>query len=169
MKKKFSTKWKASSRPAKQRKYRAEAPLHLKKKFVSINLSKPLRTKVGKRNVQAKKGDMIKVMRGKFKGKTGKILEVKLKIGKIIVDGIQVTKQDGSKAHVKLQPSNLQITDMAERSKNLKKASEKKETPKKEIKEKMKGTKSPTSSAEASSNERTKKAESKTKSKENKK
>ena len=115
MKKKFSTHWKGSKQPRKQRKYLANAPLHLRKKFVSINLSKELRKKEGKRNLPAKKGDKVKIFSGKFKGKTGKILEVNLKRAKIIVENIQVKKQDGSKANIKLQPSNLQIIELAER------------------------------------------------------
>lgn len=126
MKKKFSTKWKASKQPRKQRKYRANAPLHLRKKFVSVNLSKELRKKEGKRNLPVKKDDVVKIMRGKFKGKKGKILNVFLKQSKVIVEGIQVKKLDGSKANVKMQPSNLQIIEMTERSK-----SKKTETPKK--------------------------------------
>ena len=115
MKKKFSTSWKGSKQPRKQRKYLANAPLHLRKKFVSINLSKELRKKEGKRNIVAKKGDKVRIFSGKFKGKTGKILEVNLKRSKIIVENIQVKKQDGSKANIKLQPSNLQIIELAER------------------------------------------------------
>jgi len=34
MKKIFSTHWKASKQPRKQRKYRAKAPLHIKRKFL---------------------------------------------------------------------------------------------------------------------------------------
>ena len=143
MKKKFSTSWKASKQPRKQRKYKANAPLHIKKNFVSVNLSKELRKSTGKRNIQLKKDDKVKVMRGKFKGKQGKVLEVNLKLSKITVEGIQVKKQDGSKANVRLQPSNLQIIEISERKKLKKskpeektsKKEEKKETPKKEVKE----------------------------------
>jgi large subunit ribosomal protein L24 len=146
MKQKFSKHWKASSQPRKQRKYRANAPLHLRKEFVSINLSKELRKKIGKRNLPAKKGDKVKIFIGKFKGKTGKILSIDLKTSKIIVEEMQVKKQDGSKANVKLQPSNLQIIEMADRkTKNKKtenkkeeKTNEKTETTKKEIKTKVK-------------------------------
>jgi large subunit ribosomal protein L24 len=115
MKQKFSTHWKASTQPRKQRKYRANAPLHIRREFVSINLSKELRKKIGKRNLPAKKGDKVKVCVGKFKGKTGKILTVNLKKSKIIVEEMQVKKQDGSKANVKMQPSNLQIIELADR------------------------------------------------------
>ncbi|MBU2562645.1 MAG: 50S ribosomal protein L24 [Nanoarchaeota archaeon] len=112
MKQKFSTKWKASKQPRKQRKYLANAPLHLRKKFISVNLFKDLRKKYGKRNIPVRKGDLVKVMRGKFKGKQGKVTEVRLKLLKIFVEGIQIKKQDGSKVNVKLQPSNLQIIEL---------------------------------------------------------
>jgi len=136
MKKDFSTKWKASKQPRKQRKYRAKAPLHIKKKFISVSLSKELKKKYAKRNIPIKKGDAVKIMRGKFKGKKGKVLEVRLKIGKIIVEGIQVKKQDGSNVAFKLQPSNLQITELNLDDKNRVKKLGAKET--KEVKEETK-------------------------------
>jgi large subunit ribosomal protein L24 len=132
MKKKFSTSWISSKQPRKQRKYLANAPLHLRKKFISVNLSKELRKKYGKRNMPARKGDTVKVMRGSFKKKQGKISEVKLKIKKVIVEGIQTKKQDGSKVNVKLQPSNLQIVELnMEDKKRLKSKEKLKETEKK--------------------------------------
>ena len=130
MERKFSTSWKASSQPRKQRKYRANAPLHLRKEFVSINLSKELRKKIGKRNIPAKKGDKVKICVGKFKGKTGKIVTINLKTSKIVVEDIQVKKMDGSKANFKLQPSNLQIIELEERKLKPKKENVKKENQK---------------------------------------
>lgn len=132
MKKQFSTSWKSSRQPRKQRKYLANAPLHLRKKFVSVNLSKELRKKEGKRNIPVIKGDKVKIFSGKFKGKTGKILNVNLKTSKIIVENIQVKKQDGSKANVKLQPSNLQIIELSD---TRKKKTEIKKVENKKIKE----------------------------------
>ena len=128
MKQKFSKSWKASSQPRKQRKYRANAPLHLKKKFVSVNLSKELRKKHEKRNIPVRKGDTVKIMRGKFKGKQGKVTVVKLNISKVIIEGIQVKKQDGSKADIKLQPSNLQIIELnlEDRKRKIKKENKEK-------------------------------------------
>ena len=112
MKKEFSKHWKSSSQPRKQRKYLANAPLHIRKKFVSVNLSKDLRKTHKKRNISLRKNDVVKIMRGKFKGKQGKVTEVKLKTSKVIIEGIQVKKQDGSKVNVKLQPSNLKIIEL---------------------------------------------------------
>ena len=112
MKNKFRASWKSSRQPRKQRKYVAKAPLHLKKKFVNANLSKELRKKYGRRNIPLRKGDTVRVMVGKSKGKKGKITKVLLDISKIIVEGIQIKKKDGSKIDVKIDPSNLQILEL---------------------------------------------------------
>jgi len=141
MKQKFSTKWKASKQPRKQRKYLANAPLHLKAKLVNVNLAKPLRKSVGKRNIQIKKEDKVKIMRGKFKGKQGKVLSVSIKYAKVYVEGIQVTKMDNSKANIPLKPSNLQIIEMADRGKKTKKETTKNEVEDKKTEAKKETTK----------------------------
>lgn len=112
MKNKFSTKWKGSSRPGKRRKYAARAPLHIKKKFMTANLSKELRKKYGKRNVEIRKNDKVKIMRGEFQKKEGKVTKVLLKKGKVTIEGIQRKKRDGSKVDVKIEPSNVQIIEV---------------------------------------------------------
>lgn len=112
MKKEFSTKWKSSKQPRKQRKYAAKAPLHIKGKLLSTHLSKELRAKHKTRNVTLKKGDSVKIMRGKFKGKSGKVTEIKTKLLKVYVDGIMNKKADGSKVKIALRPSNLMITTL---------------------------------------------------------
>ena len=112
MKQKFSKHWKSSKQPRKQRKYRAEAPLQIKRNFLSVNLSKELRKKHKTRNLPLRKGDLVKISRGKFKKKQGKVIEVKIKKQKIYIEGIQVKKRDGSKTNVPIQASNLQIIEL---------------------------------------------------------
>mgnify|MGYP002640041093 FL=1 len=126
MKKIFSKHWKSSKQPRKQRKYIAKAPLHIKKKQLSANLSKELRQKHKTRNIELKKGDKVKIMRGKYKGKSGKVNSVKTKVLKIYIEGIQIKKLDGSKVMVPLKPSNLQIIELnMEDKRRFKKRSEK--------------------------------------------
>ncbi len=112
MKKQFSKYWKASKQPRKQRKYRAKAPLHIKRKFLSANLSKELRKKYQKRSFPIRKGDSVKIMRGSFKGKTGKINMVDLKRTRVSIEGLQRAKKDGTKVEVFFTPSNLQIKEL---------------------------------------------------------
>jgi len=126
MRKKFSTAWKSSKQPRKQRKYLANAPLHIKMKLISANLSKELRKKYQKRSVALRKKDTVKIMRGKFKGKKGKVTKVMLKTQKVEVEGIQIKKQDGSKVNIKLRPSNLQLIELNVEDKKRNKALNKK-------------------------------------------
>jgi len=138
MKREFSTKWKGSKQPRKQRKYLAKAPLHIKRKLLSVNLSKELRKKYGRRNIPVRKGDTVKIMNGKFKNKQGKIIDVKTKMSKLNIEGITVKKQDGSKANVKIHPSNLQIIELnledRKRMKNMKEETKKEKSKSKEEK-----------------------------------
>ncbi len=129
MKKKFSKAWKKSKQPRKQKKYAANAPISIRRKFLSVNLSKELRKKYGKRNITVRKGDTVKVMRGTFKKKRGKVSSVEIGRERIIVEGIQVKKRDGSKANVPLRASNLQIVEIYadDKKRNLKKETTKKE------------------------------------------
>lgn len=125
MKRQFSTSWKASRQPRKQKKYKAKAPLHIKNKFLSANLAKDLRKKYQKRSFPLRKGDTIKIMRGNFKGKTGKIERVNVKRIKVSIEKIQKSKKDGTKVEVFFNPSNLQIKELnlddKERIKSLEK------------------------------------------------
>lgn len=112
MKSIFSKLWIRSKQPRKQRKYRYNAPEHIKKKFVSANLSKELREKYNKRNFPLVKGDKVKVMRGQFKGKAGEVEKVDMSKLKIIIQGIENIKKDGTKVNYPIDPSNIMITDL---------------------------------------------------------
>ena len=112
MKQQFSTHWLKSKQPRKQRKYRYNAPLHLRHKFLNAHLSAELRKKYGKRSVPLRKGDEVLIMRGSFKKKKGKILEIDLKRSRATIEGINRKKLDGTKVNVYLNPSNLQILNL---------------------------------------------------------
>jgi large subunit ribosomal protein L24 len=112
MKKEWSSSWLSSVQPRKQRKYRYNAPLHVRRKFVSVNLSPVLRKSYNRRSMQVRKGDEIKVTRGSLKSKTGVVERVDLSKSKIYVDDIKVKKSDGSEVLRAMQPSNLMITKL---------------------------------------------------------
>jgi len=111
MKKKFCTSWISSKQPRKQRKYRRNAPLHVKQKFLGAHLLKEFRIKHGIRSLAAVKGDKIRVLRGQFRKKEGKIERIDIKSLKVYVTGIDTIKKDGSKSLYPLTPSNLMILD----------------------------------------------------------
>lgn len=138
MKQKFSTLWKGSIQPRKQRKFIYNAPLHIRHKLISVNLTKKLREKYKRRNVPIRKDDNVKILKGEFKGKTGKIERVDLKKLKVLIGGIYRTKKDGSKVKVYFEPSNLQIQELnlsdKKRTESIERKSKKKTSEKKEEK-----------------------------------
>ncbi len=135
MKGEWSKSWKGSIRPNKQRKYRFNAPLHVKQSFVRVHLSPELRKKHGFRRVGVRTGDKVKVVRGQYTKKTGKVNSVGLIRQRVYVDGIENIRKEGTKTFIALQPSNLMITelDLSDKkrkaklsSKGIKKASKEK-------------------------------------------
>lgn len=112
MKTEWSKQWLASKQPRKQRKYIYNIPLHLARKLVSAILSKDLRKKYGCRNISLRKGDVVKIMRGEFKSKTGKIERLRLNKGCVYIEGITVTKKNGTKVMRPINASNVIITEL---------------------------------------------------------
>ena len=110
--KEFSNAWKSSSNPGKQRKYRFNAPLHKKRKFLSARLSKDLTKKYNTRNLPLRKGDRVKVARGNYRGTLGKIDRINLKRERIFVEGTDRTKRDGTKSLYPIHPSNVIIHEL---------------------------------------------------------
>ena len=101
-----------SAKPRKQRKFLYTAPLHLRRKILSSHLSKELREKFKRRALQLRKGDDVQVMRGKFKGKTGKVARVNYKKYRAYVEGITRKRTVGTEAQVYLHPSKLKIINL---------------------------------------------------------
>jgi large subunit ribosomal protein L24 len=124
MKQSFSPHWIRSKQPRKQRKYRFNAPLHIKREFFSALLSKELRKKYGTKHIIVKKGDKVKILRGQYKNKIGKVEKVNLKRERIFVQGAERTKKDGSKSFYPIHPSKVQIQEMVLDDKKRKKSLE---------------------------------------------
>lgn len=95
--------------PRKQVKFRANAPNHIKRTFMGSTLDKTLREKYGRRTIEVRKGDEVKIMRGKFKGKQGKVGIVDVSQTRIQVEGIQRTKAGGEKLETWFHPSKVKI------------------------------------------------------------
>jgi len=112
MKTQFSASWNRSVQPRKQRKYRYNAPAHLKHKFMSTHLSAELRKQYSKRSIPLKKDDLIKVLKGSFKGITGKVNSVNVKKSSAYVEGVESSRRDGTKAFVPINVSNLMIIEL---------------------------------------------------------
>ncbi|GBF09688.1 50S ribosomal protein L24P [Aeropyrum pernix] len=101
-----------SRQPRKQRRALYRAPLHARQKLVSATLSPELREKYGVRSLPVRKGDKVRVMRGDFKGHEGKVVKVDLRGLRIYIDGVTVTKADGTPVFRPIHPSNVMIVEL---------------------------------------------------------
>lgn len=109
MKNKFSPSWQSSMQIRKQRKYRANAPNHIKRKFMSSALDDKLKEKYSRNSIEVRKGDEVKVFRGKFRNKQGKVSVVDIKNSRIQIDGLQRSKKGSEKVQTWFHPSKVKI------------------------------------------------------------
>ena len=79
---------------------------------MASHLSEDLRKKFKTRSMRVKKGDTVKVVRGDFKGQSGKVESVNTTKNKVYIAGVEVTKKDGSKVMRPVDPSNLIIQEL---------------------------------------------------------
>ena len=113
MNKKFSPAWKGSTQPRKQRKFRRNAPLHVRHHFLAAHLSEDLRRETGRRALPLRKGDEVRVLRGSKRGLTGVIDMIDLRNARVTIDSMKVKKVDGSEVLKPISPSNLLVTKLS--------------------------------------------------------
>lgn len=111
-----------TKKPGKQRKRQWEAPLHQKRKMMRAHLA-PKYLEAGKRrSFTVRKGDVVRIMRGEFKGDEGKVEKVDLNKMVITIEKITQAKADESQSARKIHPSNVMIMkpDMSDRRRLVK-------------------------------------------------
>jgi len=110
--KEWSLSWKKSTKPAKQRKYRYNAPKHVKGKFLNSHIAKTLRSTIKSRSIRVRTGDLVKIFRGQFRGKNGRVERVDLENERIYIAGIELQKKDGSKTPYPIHASKILIQEL---------------------------------------------------------
>ena len=100
---------KVSSSRRVQRRNLYTAPSSIRRKIMSCRLSKELRTKHKVRNLPIRKNDVVKIVRGEEKGKTGKVTTVYRRRWVIYVDKVTTDKQNGQPVNIPIKPSNCNI------------------------------------------------------------
>jgi len=99
-----------SSSRRKSRKAHFSAPSSIRRKIMSSALSKELRGKHNARSLPIRKDDEVRIVRGKYKGREGKVTQVYRKKWVIHVDRVQRDKSNGATAPIGIHPSNVVIT-----------------------------------------------------------
>ena len=103
---------KIGSQPRKQRRFLYRAPLHVRHKMMAAPLSPELRKELGRRSLPVRKGDTVKILRGKFRGHEGKVIKVSLKRMRIYVEGATLKRSDGKEVPYPIHPSKVMIVDV---------------------------------------------------------
>ncbi|KAL6766354.1 RPL26 [Auxenochlorella protothecoides x Auxenochlorella symbiontica] len=107
---KFSTTVTSSRR--KCRKAHFTAPSSVRRKLMSAPLSTELRAKHSVRSVPIRKDDEVTVVRGTFKGREGKVVQVYRKKWVIHVERLTREKVNGATVNVGVDPSKVVITKL---------------------------------------------------------
>lgn len=102
----------SSSKPSKQRKALFNMPLHLRHKLFNAPLSSELREKYGVKRLPVRKGDVVRIMRGDWKGHEGKVVRIDLKRVRIFVEGVQRKKADQTPVYYPIHPSKVMIVKL---------------------------------------------------------
>ncbi len=90
------------------RKKLYEMPVHRRKELVKAKVVKEAREELGTR-VVVKSGDTVRVMRGEFKGKEGKVVEVNRKEGTLAIEGVQRKNSQGKDVYIPVHASNVMV------------------------------------------------------------
>jgi len=103
-----------SKQPRKQRKILYYLPLHKRWHLLNVPLSSELRKQLGIKKLIVHKGDVIRIMRGDWKGHEGKVMDIDLKRIRIFVEGVTLKKADGTEVYYPLHPSKVLIVKLGE-------------------------------------------------------
>ena len=81
-------------------------------KRIRAPLSKDLRKKYSRRNARIVTDDNIKIIRGEYKGLTGKVTKISIGTSSIALEGNKKEKSKGEKVDVFIHSSNVIITSL---------------------------------------------------------
>ena len=81
-------------------------------KQICAPISKELRKKYSRRSIRIMTNDTVKVMRGEYKGLTGKVTKISTQTSGIAIEGNKKEKLKGEKIDVYIHSTNMIITSL---------------------------------------------------------
>jgi large subunit ribosomal protein L24 len=94
------------------RKQQKNAPIHIRRKYISAPLSPNLKTQYGARTMPIIEEDTVTITKGDRKLTEGKVLRVNTKDAKVYIEGVTRTRLDGSTVQLPIRPENVMITKL---------------------------------------------------------
>ena len=101
-----------SSQARKVRKAFFNASKDDKHVALSAPLSKELQETHGIKRLPIRRDDEVRIVRGKFPDREGRVTAVKLSTMRILIDQVQFEKVNGQQVPVPIHPSNVVITKL---------------------------------------------------------
>jgi len=105
----WSKSWRRSKQPRKQKKYLLNAPIHIRRKIMSVMLNKEIRELIKVRNIPIRVGDYVKILRGRFRGVEGLVIKVDAKRYRIFVENAKYTTKTGKEVYYPIHYSKVMI------------------------------------------------------------
>ncbi|KXS13675.1 ribosomal protein L24 [Gonapodya prolifera JEL478] len=101
-----------SSSRRKSRKAHFTAPSNVRRVIMSASLSKELREKYHARSLPIRKDDEVSIVRGTYKGRDGKVVQVYRRRYVIHVERVTREKVNGQTVPIGIHPSKVVITKL---------------------------------------------------------
>jgi len=105
---KFNPRVSSSRRKARKAHFTADSTSRAK--IMSAPLSKELRAKYNVRSMPIRKDDEVTVVRGYYKSREGKVMQVYRRKYVVHIERVTTDKQNGAPVQVGIHPSNVVIT-----------------------------------------------------------
>lgn len=81
-------------------------------RLLHVHLSKELREKYKKRSLRVRKNDVVRVMRGSYKGIEGKVVKVDSKEGYVYIEGLTRKTMRGRPVMIPIHSSKLMLVKL---------------------------------------------------------
>lgn len=106
-----------SRKPRKQRNARRRVKPHQRSKLLRVRVDEEITHEWGIKRLPVRKDDQVRVIAGEFVGVEGKVLEVRKRDLKVIVEECMQEKKDGSSYYVPISPNKLVLVKFGEKKK----------------------------------------------------
>ena len=100
-------------KPTKSRNHQTYRAMNqVVNKQICAPISKELRKKYSRRSIRIMSDDIVKVVRGEYKGLTGKVTKISMQSSGVAIEGNKKEKLKGEKIDVYIHSTNMIITSL---------------------------------------------------------
>lgn len=101
-----------NTKPSTVRKQQKNAPIQIRRRYISAPLSPNLKSQFGARTMAVVENDTVSITKGDRKLTEGKVIRVNTKNSRIYIEGVTRTRLDGSTIQIPIRAENVMITKL---------------------------------------------------------